>query len=128
MLNKKILFSLLFIGISSLSFAENISDEDMKKALEGITQIRVMEASEPKVISEVIVTEKVVKQTHKKKTVNAKVTKKKVIKKSTKKATKKKIYKKKTYKKKEVAVDLSELKEVQTLGVVSTSEPFELNQ
>ena len=114
MLNTKVLFSLLLVGASSLSFAESISDEDIRKALEGITQTRVMEASEPKIVSEVIVTEKkaITKQTIKK------TTKKKVV--------KKKLYKKKLYKKKKVEVDMSELKEVQTLGVVSKSEPFEL--
>lgn len=117
MLNRNILLSLLLIGASSLSFAEGISDEDMKKALEGITQTRVMEASEPKIVSETIVTEKVVQ---------AKTKKKSLSKKSTKKSSKKKSYKKKVYKRKKVEVDFSELKDVQTLGVVSKSEPFEL--
>ena len=122
MLNRNILLSLLLIGASSLSFAEGISDEDMKKALEGITQTRVMEASEPKIVSETIVTEKVVQAKTKKKSLSKKSTKKS----SKKKSYKKKSYKKKVYKRKKVEVDFSELKDVQTLGVVSKSEPFEL--
>jgi hypothetical protein len=124
MLNTKTLFSLLLVGSTSLSFAEGISDEDIKKALEGITPTRVMKASEPKIVSEVIVTE-ASKQSKK----EEKVTTKKVNnKKNTKKVyKKKKIYKvKKIHKKKKVEVDMSQLQEVQTLGVVSTSEPFEL--
>ena len=109
MLNTKILLSLLLIGASSLSFAESISDEDIKKALEGITQTRVMEASEPKIVSETIITEKIATQT------------------STRKKSTKRNSRKKTYKKRKETIDFSELKEVQTLGVVSQSKPFELN-
>jgi len=133
MFNTKFLFSLLFIGVSSLSFAESISEEEMKKAMESITQIRVMETNEPKTVSEVIVTEKVTKQIPEKvmveklipkKTTN-KVSKKKIAK---KKVHKKKVHKKKIYKKKKVEeeIDVSQLQDVQTLGVVDTSEPFEL--
>jgi len=117
MLNRKILLSLLLLSASSLSFAENISEEDIKKAIEGITQIRVMEASEPKIVSETIITEEVATQTKQKKNSRKKLIKKK----STKKSSRKKIYKKK-----EVTIDLSELKDVETLGVISTSQPFEL--
>ena len=113
MLNKKILLSLLLISASSLSFAESISDEDIKKAIEGITQIRVMEASEPKIVSETILTEEVAPK---------KNSRKKLIKKKpTKKSSRKKVYKKK-----KSTIDISELKDVETLGVISTSQPFEL--
>jgi len=124
MLNTKFLFSLLFIGVTSLSFAESISEEDMRKAMESITQIRVMEASEPKTVSEVIITEETTKQPAEKVMIKPSNKKKK-----TKKVSKKKVHKKKVYKKKkkvEEEIDVSQLQDVQTLGVVSTSEPFEL--
>jgi len=112
MLNTKVLLSLLLISASSFSYAESISDEDIKKAIEGITQIRVMEASEPKIVSETIITEKVATQTDPKEN-----SRKKSIKKSSRK---------KVYKKKKSTIDISELKDVETLGVISTSQPFEL--
>jgi hypothetical protein len=83
-----------------------------------------MEASEPKTVSEVIVKEKITEQTPEKEVIQE-VSKKQI----TKKVYKKKVHKKKVYKKKkaEDEIDVSQLQDVQTLGVVNRSEPFELN-
>ncbi|MBU1667204.1 hypothetical protein KKC13_02230 [bacterium] len=118
MLQKKILYPLLFLALTAFSYADTSDEATIKKALEGINQIKVMETTAPKVVSEVLITE----QTEAPK----KVIKTKVIK--TKKALKKPIKKssKKSYKKKVDTTDFSKLKDVETLGVVSKSKPYEL--
>lgn len=106
MINKLTITSLMLFILSSFTFAEGISDDEIKKALEGIKQIEVIERNESKIISEVLITEKVVL-----------------------KATKSKKKKpKKITKKREVEEDLSNLPIVETLGVIKRSESFELQQ
>jgi membrane-bound lytic murein transglycosylase B len=114
---KRTISPLLLVTFSSLTFANTISDEAMKKALEGVKTIRVMEENEPKTISKTIVTEKQKSSLHK-------ASKKRFAK---KKVSKKRI-KKRVIKKKIQNIDFSKLKDVQTLGVLSTSKPFELKQ
>ena len=123
MLNTKTLLAMLLLNLSPTLIADDISDDEMKKALEGIIQIKVMESAEPKIISEVSIKslptkKKIVK--HKKK----KVHKKKVHK---KKVYKKKVYKKKVHKKrvhKKHKTDFSDLPIAKTLGVIETSKVF----
>ena len=58
MINKKSTLTILFLTLTSLSFADSTTEDEIKKALEGITQIKVLDEQEPKVVSEVIVEEK----------------------------------------------------------------------
>ena len=118
MLNTKTLLAMLLLNLSPTLIADDISDDEMKKALEGIIQIKVMESAEPKIISEVSIKslptkKKIVK--HKKK----KVHKKKVHK---KKVHKKKVHKKRVHKKHKT--DFSDLPIAKTLGVIETSKVF----
>ena len=111
MLYKKPLISLLIVSFSSFAFANDISEEELKKALAEITQVKVLDAQEPKIVSEVIVTEK--------------------EKKVEKKTKKKKFHKKKIHHKKvrDTIIDnsdINDLPEAKIYGVVDTSEPFEL--
>lgn len=116
---KRTILPLLLVAFSSLTFANTVSDAEIKKALEGITTIQIMKASEPKIISEIIVTDKQESSVQK---TTKKVTKKRYVKKKVlKKRVKKRIIKKKTK-----SIEVEELKDVETLGVISTSKPFEL--
>ena len=120
MLAKKILLPILLVTLSPALFAETLSDDEIKKALEGITQIKVMESAEPKIISEVSVKTPI--QT-------ADVEKKKVHKKRVhkKRVHKKRVHKKRTHKKRRVVKkheDLSDLPMAKTLGVTETSAVF----
>lgn len=102
MLNKKNLLIALLIGSSVVVCADEISDDEMKKALEGITQIKIMESAEPKIISEV--------------KVKSLPAKKKIVK-------HKRVHHKKVHKKR-VQQDLSDLPIAKTLGVTETSKVF----
>lgn len=102
MLNKKNLLIALLIGSSTVLCADAISDDEMKKALEGITQIKIMESAEPKIISEV--------------KVKSLPAKKKIVK-------HKRVHHKKVHKKR-VQQDLSDLPIAKTLGVTETSKVF----
>lgn len=126
MLSKKILYTLLFLMFNNYAFADNNDEEAIKKALEEITPMKVMKTSEPKIVSEVLVTD-TVKPVTKPQTKPPKKQVKKSTKKTTKKSYKKKIIKK-TTKPKEEITDFSKLKDVETLGVVSQSKPFVLEQ
>ena len=115
MLAKKILLPILLVTLSPALFAEALSDDEIKKALEGISQIKVMESAEPKIISEVSV---------KKPIQTANVEKKKV---HQKRVHKKRVHKKRTHKKRRVVKkheDLSDLPMAKTLGVTETSAVF----
>lgn len=124
MINKKSTLTILFLTLTSLSFADSTTEDEIKKALEGITQIKVLDEQEPKVVSEVIVEEK--------KIITPKKSYEKSYEKTYKKSQKKRSYtkkSKKTYLKraKEVEdVDINSLPMAETLGVVSKSEPFTL--
>ena len=124
MINKKSTLTILFLTLTSLSFADSTTEDEIKKALEGITQIKVLDEQEPKVVSEVIVEEK--------KIITPKKSYEKSHEKTYKKNQKKRSYtkkSKKTYLKraKEVEdVDINSLPMAETLGVVSKSEPFTL--
>lgn len=102
MLNKKNLLIALLIGSSVVVCADEISDDEIKKALEGITQIKIMESAEPKIISEV--------------KVKSLPAKKKIVK-------HKRVHHKKVHKKR-VQQDLSDLPIAKTLGVTETSKVF----
>jgi hypothetical protein len=82
----------------------------MKKALEGISTTRIIKANEPKIIPKATVVDK----------------KEKIIKSKTKKITKKRRIKRRHSKKKIQKIDVSELKDVETFGVINTSKPFTL--
>ena len=112
MSHKKTLFPLLFLLSGSFLCADTISDEEMKKALEGISTTRIIKASDSKVISEVIVVDK----------------KENVIKRKPKKITKKRRIKRRVSKKKVPTIDVSQLKDVETFGVISTSKPFSVKK
>lgn len=107
MLNKKNLLIALLIGSSVVVCADEISDDEMKKALEGITQIKIMESAEPKIISEV--------------KVKSLPAKKKIVK--HKQVHHKKVHTRKVHKKR-VQQDLSDLPIAKTLGVTETSKVF----
>ncbi len=112
MLNKKNLLIALLIGSSVVVCADAISDDEMKKALEGITQIKIMESAEPKIISEV--------------KVKSLPAKKKIVKHKQvhhKKVHHKKVHTRKVHKKR-VQQDLSDLPIAKTLGVTETSKVF----
>ena len=128
MINKKSTLTILFLTLTSLSFADSTTEDEIKKALEGITQIKVLDEQEPKVVSEVIVEEKKIITPKKSYEKSHEKSHEKTYKKSQKKRsyTKKS---KKTYLKraKEVEdVDINSLPMAETLGVVSKSEPFTL--
>ena len=140
--------TLSFYLLLSLSFtliaSANSSEDEIQKALEGISQIKVMPSSitpSKKVVSEVKVVESVVVADVKKETStpqpltkenstltvkDKKIVKKKLHKKRIhkKRVHKKRVHRKKIVKKHYKKIDVSELKDVQTLGVVSTSKPF----
>ena len=107
MLNKKNLLIALLISSSAVLFADEISDDEMKKALEGITQIKIMESAEPKIISEV--------------KVKSLPAKKKIVK--HKRVHHKKVHHKKVHTRR-VQQDLSDLPIAKTLGVTETSKVF----
>jgi len=134
MLHKKSLYTLLFFTLSSFSFADTSAEDEIKKALENITQIKVMKSTEKiaetkkaiestEEIKEVVNEnkDKEVEKTVQKEVVKEKTTEKKVVKKA-----KKKYHKKKQHKKKKEKIDISKLPEVKTLGVVNVSKPFTL--
>lgn len=102
MLNKKNLLIALLIGSSVVVCADEISDDEIKKALEGITQIKIMESAEPKIISEV--------------KVKSLPAKKKIVK-------HKRVHHKKVHTRR-VQQDLSDLPIAKTLGVTETSKVF----
>ena len=118
MLNTKTLLAMLLLNLSPTLIADDISDDEMKKALEGIIQIKVMESAEPKIISEV--------------SIKSLPTKKKIVKHKKKKVHKKRVYKKKVHKKKvhkkrvhkKHKTDFSDLPIAKTLGVIETSKVF----
>ncbi len=120
MLAKKILLPILLITLSPALFADTLSDDEIQKALEGITQITVMASAEPKVISEVSVKTPIQTADVEK----TEVTKKKVHK---KRVHKKRVHKKRIHKKRRVVKkheDLSDLPIAKTLGVTETSAVF----
>ena len=94
MMRKTIKVSLLALAMSSMVMAEDVTEEAIAKALEGIKQIEVAEFAPNRVISEeeikqIVPVKKVVKVHHKKK-VAYKKTHKKPHKKHYKKHTKRK--------------------------------------
>jgi len=120
MSHKKILFPLIFLLSSSFIYADTISDEEMKKALEGISTTRIIKANEPQIIPKATVVDKKEKIIKSK---TQKITKKRRIK---RRHSKNKIYKRRVSKKKVQKIDVSELKDVETFGVINTSKPFTL--
>jgi len=131
-------FSLyLILPLSLTLFASaNSSEDEIQKALENISQIKVMQSSAPKkVVSEVKAVKSVVEPEVKKEVLTSQPTteekttttvKKKKLHK--KKVYKKRVHKKRIHRKKPVKadndIDVSQLKDAETLGVVSTSKPF----
>ena len=110
-------FSLPFIFLSTLttSLLADTSEDEIKKALANIQQIKVMDSSSPKIISEVIVKEKISSKIKRKKRV--------LVKKKHRKIKRKKVIKRKRIKQK---INISQLQDVQTFGVIKTSQPFEI--
>ena len=143
MLIQKIVYLLLFLVFTTYSFADTNDEKRVKKALEGINQIKVVASSPPKIVSEIPIKIKVKRPKKEfKKTVKKNVVKKKIVKKPVKKTSKKiikhppkkkvikKPIKKKIEKKEPMrqteANNFPELNDVQTLGVVSQSKPYTL--
>jgi len=125
MINKKSTLTILFLTLTSLSFAETITEDEIKKALAGITQIKVLDAQEPKVVSEVMIEEKAVitpKKIYKKRSSVKKHKRTHVA----KKMTRKKVIRRKVTTQEVEDMDINSLPMAETLGVVSKSEPFTL--
>jgi len=117
MLPSKLLFPMLFLTLTAFSFADTNNEEAIKKALEGINQIKVIKSSTPKVVSKVVGKAQI--------EAPQKAIKKKSLKKSIQKKHHKKHHKKHS-KKRIDKTDFSKLKDVQTFGVVNQSKPYEL--
>ena len=113
---------ILLLTLTTSLLAES-SEDEIKKALANIQQIKIMKSSSPKIVSEVIIKNKLFKK-------SKKIKRKKIsnIKKRHKKIKIKKIKTKRVIKRKKIKqkIDISQLQDVETFGVIKISQPFEI--
>jgi len=132
MLFKKSLYLMLFLSLTA--FAEESLEEVMKKALEGINEVKVLQEGKSTIISEQIVTlesnesstTKVDSNTTQNTTLVSKdKTVVPIVQKKKKHVKKRKHKKRRKHRRRKKRIDISQLPMAKTYGVVKVSKPYE---